>query len=314
MCRIPRALTIGAALAVVSLLVALTAACALPGSSSGQGSTTVVIPTFSLPPFQAPPVHTTPGPLVGAAAIKPHLSGVPAFTTQDMADYAKGHLPGGGGTGRPSFTIVRNEFLPSQDISGLLVGLLQPSVEVSARLGGAATLRSDGSLLGFLEAQGTFAFASGVPDSGQTYPYAFEVFDGKSGNLLIYGGLKQPVPNQPPMSTPTPQPTPQSTPQSTPQPTQAPNPPKLSVTASSSSAFCLNNTYPTITVKNTGGGTLTWSGSGPSSPPVTLSPSSGSLAAGGSTVVHVSGSHPGPTVTITFTSNGGNATVTFTCI
>jgi hypothetical protein len=29
--------------------------------------------------------------------------------------------------------------------------------------------------------------------------------------------------------------------------------------------------------------------------------------------VHVSGSHPGPTVTIAFTSNGGNATVTFTC-
>jgi hypothetical protein len=265
--------------------MALTAACAPTGPIGGQGGTTTpAIPVFTPLPFQTPDISKTPKSIGGAVAIRPHLNGVPAFTTQDMADYAKGHLPGGGGAAGSSFDIVHNEFLPSQDVGALL---------------GVSTSRPNGILIGLLVAQGAFPLPGGVPDSLQTYPYAFEVFDAKTGNLLLYGGLNQPVPNQPP------------TPAPTTQPTQAPNPPKLSVTASSSSAFCLNGQYPTITIKNTGGGTLTWSGSGPS--PVTLSPSSGSLAPGSSTVVNVSGSHPGPTVTITITSNGGNATVTFNC-
>jgi hypothetical protein len=277
-------LRLGLALAGVYLLAALLGACTPTGPAGGQGGTTSAIPHFTPQPFHTPDLSKTPGPIVGAGAIKPHLTGVPAFTTQDMADFAKGHLPGSSsGSG---LTIARNEFLPSQDAGALL---------------GISTDRPDGVLVGLLVAQGAFPLPGGVPDSLQTYQYAFEVFDSKTGNLLMEGGRNQPVPNQPPTPTPTQQ------------PTQAPNPPKLSVTAASSSAFCLNTTYPTITVKNIGGGTLIWSGSGPSSPPVTLSPSSGSLAAGGSTVVHVSGSHPGPTVTITFTSNGGNATVTFTC-
>jgi hypothetical protein len=100
-----------------------------------------------------------------------------------------------------------------------------------------------------------------------------------------------------------------------PQPTNTPQPqpPQLSVAPLQATAFCLNGSYPSLTVKNTGGKTLIWSASGPSNPPVTLTPANGSLAPGASKTVAVSGQHPGPSVTIAFTGNGGNATVTFTC-
>ncbi len=100
-----------------------------------------------------------------------------------------------------------------------------------------------------------------------------------------------------------------------PQPTNTaqPQPPRLTVTPPQATAFCLNGSYPALTVKNMGGKTLTWSASGPSTPPVTLSPASGSLAPGATQMVAVSGQHPGPTVVIAFSGNGGNATVTFSC-
>jgi len=86
------------------------------------------------------------------------------------------------------------------------------------------------------------------------------------------------------------------------------------VSPAQASAFCLNNQYPSITVKNTGGQTLHWTAAGPSSPAVvTPSPASGSLAPGKTQTVSVSGSSPGPTVAIHFGGNGGTATVTFTC-
>src|SRR5262249_32075834 len=94
-----------------------------------------------------------------------------------------------------------------------------------------------------------------------------------------------------------------------PQPTKTPQPqpPHLSVAPLQATAFCLNGSYPLLTVKNTGGKTLSWSASGPSNPPITLTPANGSLAPGASQAVTVTGQHPGPTVTIAFTGNGGNA-------
>jgi hypothetical protein len=283
MSRIPRPLTATLALAIVCLPATFIAACSLTTAASGAGSTTVAIPTFSPAPFQAPPVHTAPGPVTGGAAIKPHLNTIPAFTTQDMADYARGHLPGGGS--ESGLTIARSVFLPSQDVGALL---------------GTSTSQPEGVLVGLLVAQGAFPLPGGVPDSLQTYPFAFEVFDAKTGNLLMQGGLTGPVPDQAP--TPTPGPTATATP--------APAP-KLSVSADSS-AFCLNGQYPTITVVNSGGGTLTWSAK-PSYSGMTVTPSSGTLSATEAQVVTVSGSAPPPTESVSFTSNGGNATITFNC-
>jgi hypothetical protein len=110
----------------------------------------------------------------------------------------------------------------------------------------------------------------------------------------------------PPTATPTAPP---------PTATAAPAAAKISVTPTSADAFCANGQYPPIAVKNIGGGTLNWSAQA-GDQAVTVSPNQGSLAAGASKSLTISGSHPAPpgsTLIISFTSNGGNATVTFTC-
>lgn len=110
----------------------------------------------------------------------------------------------------------------------------------------------------------------------------------------------------PPQPTKTPRPQASKTPQ--------PPPAHLSVTPLQPKAFCANGQFPSLTVKNTGGKTLTWSASGPSNPPLTVKPSHGSLAPGVKMTVAVSGPYPtGPSVIIAFTSNGGNVSVTYTC-
>lgn len=110
----------------------------------------------------------------------------------------------------------------------------------------------------------------------------------------------------PPQSTKTPRPQPSITPQ--------PSPAHLSVTPQPTTAFCANGQFPSLSVKNTGGKTLTWSASGPDNPPITVKPSNGSLAPGAKKTVAVSGPYPtGPSVIIAFASNGGNVSVTYTC-
>jgi hypothetical protein len=116
-----------------------------------------------------------------------------------------------------------------------------------------------------------------------------------------------------PTATATLQPTATAT--TAPQPTNTPlpPPPQLNVSPAQTPVYCLNGQYPDITVTNTGGQQLNWSATGPTNPDVTLNPASGSLPPGQSQTVKVSGSRPPPTVSIQFTSNGGNATVTYTC-
>jgi hypothetical protein len=94
--------------------------------------------------------------------------------------------------------------------------------------------------------------------------------------------------------------------------TAAPAAAKISVTPSSADAYCLNGQYPPVTVKNIGAGTLNWRAQA-SDQAVTLNPGQGNLTAGASKTITISGSHPGSSLSVTFTSNGGNATVTFTC-
>jgi hypothetical protein len=94
--------------------------------------------------------------------------------------------------------------------------------------------------------------------------------------------------------------------------TSGPAPAKLSVSPTAPDAFCLNGQYPPITIQNTGGQTLNWSAQA-SDQAVTLSANHGSLAAGASASVQASGSHPGPSLSVSFASNGGSASVVFTC-
>jgi len=123
----------------------------------------------------------------------------------------------------------------------------------------------------------------------------------------------------PATETPTEMPTPTTTstatmmpePSNTPTPTNTPVPPKLSVTPLSGLFPCSGSVSTMLTVKNTGGGTLNWLAATP--PPVTASPSAGSLSPNGTTVVTVSGTPATTNFDVTFTSNGGSQSVPFTC-
>ena len=100
-----------------------------------------------------------------------------------------------------------------------------------------------------------------------------------------------------------------------PKPTNSPlpQPPKLTVTPLQATGYCLNGRCPSLTVQNTDGKTLSWSASGPGNAQITLTPTNESLAPGDSQTVAVSGPRPEPTVSIAFSGNGGNATITYTC-
>jgi hypothetical protein len=89
-------------------------------------------------------------------------------------------------------------------------------------------------------------------------------------------------------------------------------PPALTVTQSASSADCANGTYPTVTLTNTGSHTLQWTASSQDSN-VTASPSSGSLAPGGSATVSFSGKTSAPDVIVQFQAGGQGAPAKFGC-
>lgn len=92
--------------------------------------------------------------------------------------------------------------------------------------------------------------------------------------------------------------------------------PKLSVAPSQTTGFCANGQWDNkLTVKNTGGGTLSWHISSTLPTGVTASPSSGSLEHNATKTVALSGnaSPPVQQFQIKFTSNGGTQTVTILC-
>ncbi len=117
--------------------------------------------------------------------------------------------------------------------------------------------------------------------------------------------------------------TPTSTPPNSASPTATTTPPKLSVNPTSLTftlqiVNCLLNNKPqTLTVKNTGGGELSWQASIQDLTYLSLDRSSGTLGPEESETISVTAScniSAGKTVTITFTSNGGSQVVTVTII
>jgi hypothetical protein len=108
----------------------------------------------------------------GRVAIKPSLSGTPAFRPEEARAYAE--------SGRIPIGVAHN--VHATAVSFITSG------EVSKRLDGASTGFPDDTALCFVEMQGEFTF-SGPKGSAPRYERAFEVFDAKSGNLLMAGGL-----------------------------------------------------------------------------------------------------------------------------
>jgi hypothetical protein len=123
------------------------------------------------------------------------------------------------------------------------------------------------------------------------------------------------TPTAAPTATPTPQPTATPVPQPTPTPTQPPAP-QLAITPNPVvESPCSGSPFPIpLTVTNTGGGTLNWSINTNTLPAGVLAISaSGSLDAGQSQQVTLSGDTASATFIVDFTSNGGNVSVTVLC-
>jgi hypothetical protein len=264
----------GGLLLCVSGLLALTLLLAVgctavsdTGGSGGTGGATSPRPTITPPPQHTPiPFPPSGGGqlLAGAPGIKPHLGGVPAFTTDDMANFVKTTpLPQNfGGGDQP--TIVTNAFLTGGDLRALL---------------GTAAGRPDAAPVGYVLLKGHFAFLGAGPNNPPaSFPYAFVLFDAQTGNLLLYGGLNQP---------PAPKPTPTG-----PTPTLIPQPVvKFAITPTSAMQSCDGTLgqLPTlaVTLDNSGSTVaVSWQATVVDAVPSTkepwagISPASGTLAAG----------------------------------
>jgi len=108
-----------------------------------------------------------------------------------------------------------------------------------------------------------------------------------------------------------------SAPVATSAPTQSAALPTFLVNPTDTTEYCAAGQWPNaITVGNTGSSSLTWSATAPQG--VTLTPASGTLSAGSSSAptiqqVQISGKSSQSTVSLSFTSSSGNATVNITC-
>ena len=185
-----------ALIATGSILALLLAGCSVGTSSSGGQST--ALPTFTPPAISTTqPGHTTTA-LTGIDGVKPHLAGVPSFTTGDMTQYLSDHpITAPDGDVGPA-SVVSAGFLTCATIDAKV------GTPVSQMLHGCF----DGVTYGLVIESGTFAFAGadGEPHSNATQ--AFVLFDASSGNLILLGSVDSqgatPTPTPNPSQSPTP--------------------------------------------------------------------------------------------------------------
>jgi hypothetical protein len=142
-------------------------------------------------------------------------------------------------------------------------------------------------------------------------PSATSATPGTTANPTSTQGAAVPTVPTPQLTAPSGQPTAVPTSRREPTPTPIPSP-RLSVSPQQATGHCLLGAYPTLVVKNTGGGELTWNAR-TSDLLVHASPSSGTLATGQAKSIALSGNHVGNTLTVMFSGNGGQATITITC-
>ncbi|HEY7125778.1 MAG TPA: hypothetical protein VH540_17615 [Ktedonobacterales bacterium] len=111
---------------------------------------------------------------IGLPAIQPHLSGVPAFTEDDVRDYVNGHpFAGRRFESKGAVTITRILFTTSYDACQLMKGSIGLSKD---------------AIVCYVELSGTFIISP--PFTATPLPPVHtgkEVFDGKTGNLLVQG-------------------------------------------------------------------------------------------------------------------------------
>jgi hypothetical protein len=230
-----------ALLGMLGMVLLLVVGCSVSGTGGSTGSTGgsggPPVAQSTPPPPPASTGQLPPGPLLptaGAPAIAPHPGAVPSFSADEMAAYARtyplGFPSAGAGAGTIVITIVKNEFLTSDALhhelnlpGGLLGQSASQASGIRAAMSQSASAPANPAsarLVGLVVLRGTFVFEPGAPsEKSSTDPYAYEVFDATSGNLLMWGGLTQPP--TVPAATPTTQPTPVTHP---PTPTNTPAP------------------------------------------------------------------------------------------
>lgn len=119
---------------------------------------------------------------VGAPAITPTISGVPAFSKEDVIKYVNTHNIPFNAALLSSHSVEQIAFITSRQVNDLLHR--------------QNTHIPDNYLLCFVTFDGTFIFSGPPGANGKTstitYQRAFEVFDATTGNLLMGGGLSSP--------------------------------------------------------------------------------------------------------------------------
>ncbi len=142
-------------------------------------------PDGGQPPLKlALPTGTVQQP-VGEPAITPTLSGIPAFTKDDVIKYITIHNMLFSDTPGSSITVTNKDvnFITSKEVNTIISrqGLGIP----------------DSYLLCFVTLTGKFTFPAPSTDDGKpvsvTYNNAYEVFDAQTGNLIMGGGLGRAV-------------------------------------------------------------------------------------------------------------------------
>jgi hypothetical protein len=150
---------------VLGLAVVLASAFGVVGSYAQQPGG---VPQRALPP------NLPVTPPAGSLGIVPHGDAIPAFTVDDAKAWVSTHsLPFGLGRNvKPMVT--RAEFLTSQQVSALLHGV--------------TTGFAPDHLLCYVELQGPVSFA-GPQGATTTYNRGVLIFDARTGNLVIGGGM-----------------------------------------------------------------------------------------------------------------------------
>jgi hypothetical protein len=288
-----------------------------PIASAAQNPT----PPPATPPPATPPTYPN-APHLGVMGIPAlPVAGTEGLTQDTVMRYVKAH--------RLPFNLASS---PRQ----LLSITKTTSSQVAAQLG-ISTGLPDATSVWLVQFSGSFMFLgnSQQPTTGP-YPYAYEVFDDATGNLVDAGAFttaptgitptpvptsasETPTPTSLPLTPTTVPPTATSVAPTTtsvpPTATPRPSPPHLKATMPSEHCSNANWSNP-IVLTNTGGQTLTWNGSVPAGH--TLTPSSGTLLPGHSVSVTIGpqfqNPYDGTTFPVVLTSNGGNLSLHLPCI
>jgi len=116
-------------------------------------------------------------PRLGIPAIQPPAGNgdqrASTFTVKDVEAYVATHQSLGRARVNGPVTVAKVEFLPTQKVNERLKTTISPA---------------DGTLLCLVQLRGAFTAAAPPGANGRSFPVAYQVFDARTGNLLVEAG------------------------------------------------------------------------------------------------------------------------------